>query len=163
MKKNGIVKQILIAAALLLAMSQGFASGIHVPGRVMQQFNAMYPNAQQVDWKKNHGFEADFRLQDKTGSLVFDRKGDVRYSKIDVNFNEVPAAVINSVNSNFIGNGFEQQYAMHRWSKSDGETYDVVIHKGRDQYLLRYAPDGTLVSQFSTSKHDKLAPPVYYN
>ncbi len=165
MRKNGIVKHIIIAAALLLGVSQSFAGGggVKVPRKVQRQFDAMYPQAQQVDWSKNHGFEADFRVQDKTASLVFDRKGDVRYSKIDINLNQLPVPVTNSLNGGFVGQGFQPEFATHRWSEKSGESYDILVNKGREEYVLRYSPTGNLITQFDVSKQDKQSERIYFD
>lgn len=162
MGRNGIIKNVVVAIALLLgASAQSFANS--VPRRVLKQFNSMYPNADQVDWKKHNGFEADFRLNDKTESVVFNRRGDVVYSKEDVDLSQLPAPVASNLNDNFVDKGFKPEYAMHRWREKDGETYDITVNKGRDEYVLRYSADGYLVTQFNVSKMDKKASRIYFD
>src|SRR6185312_11752012 len=145
MRTMGNIKGVALAAALLIGVCmQSF--GISVPKKVLRQMNAMYPNAQQVDWRRNHGYEANFRVNDKTGSVIFNHRGDVLYSKMDININKLPISVTNSLNGGYLDNGFEPENAMHRWSAHDGEAYDIMVNKGMEEYLLRYAPDGGLIA-----------------
>jgi len=150
----GKIKGVALAIALLVGVClQSF--GMSIPRKVLRQMNSMFPNAEQVDWRRNHGYEANFRVDNKTGSVIFNHRGNVLYSKMDVALNELPISVTNSLNSGFIGNGYEPETAMHRWSARDGEAYDVMVNKGMDEYLLRYSPDGALISQYDMSKIDR--------
>lgn len=94
-----------------------------VPSVVKNTLSTEFPDAYDIDWEKKKGdYEADFEIKDVDHSALFNAKGELLMSKMDIRSSELPAAVTEKI---------AQDYADYHID--DAEKVDV---KGRTLYQV---------------------------
>ena len=144
-------KTINLSLALLVFLSfASWAKSPSIPTRLVQKLNTLYPNARMVEWKENHGYEADFIVNNRAGVSMFNEKGELLSSRLSINVAELPAAVTEEVNR-YVEKGYVINSAVQRWYKSRN-FYDVEVKKGMEDYILRFTTNGRRISKINKAK-----------
>jgi hypothetical protein len=151
---------------LMVVMSFGVMASNYnpekLPNEVKQKIQSLYPGVEgRVDWtKKMNKYQADFIYNDKSVSLLFDKKGALLNSKIEIDSSEVPIAVLNAIKNNYLKDSYKIVYLMKRWQHGEAILYETAIMKGRKIYILRNDDSGKLTNEYVVDKIDILNP--YY-
>lgn len=151
MKKN-------LASFLLVVcfvITTAFASTPGVPAKVLEKMSSLYPEATKIEWKTRHGFEASFVLKNRKGVSVFDKKGNVLYSHIDMSYWSLPMPVLQEVKNNYVVKGYVVNKVTHLQHK-EKDTYDVEVARAKEIYTLRYYPNGKRVAIFNMANERKV-------
>ncbi len=80
---------------LLLAMSLSFnTTAQDVPQSIKDKFAAAYPQATEVEWEAEDGnWEAEYEMGEEEGSVVYDSKGNVLETEVQIAPEDLPKAV----------------------------------------------------------------------
>lgn len=82
----------LLSVSALVHVANAQTSGI--PAAAKATFAKLHPGATGLKWdKEDGGYEASFKEQGKTMSLVFDGKGQLKETETDIAVTALPATV----------------------------------------------------------------------
>jgi len=100
-----------------------------LPAAVTASFAKHYPGV-TAKWEKEEGkFEANFKLNGKEASAVFDASGVMEESEIEINNSELPAAAAEYIKAHYKGITVKE---LAKITKTNGEVnYEAEI-KGKD-------------------------------
>ncbi len=139
-------KMLLFALLTALFILAGCTIGImQTPKAVRQAFDALFPGATHVEWKKVlSAYKAEFYHDGHEKEAQFDKEGTWQRTKTELSFFEVPAPVMNAAleySDREIDDVllFEQQDGVPAYYQIE---YDREL-PARDKRLLLF-PDGTV-------------------
>jgi hypothetical protein len=79
---------------MLTLASVSYAQTGPVPAAAKTAFAKLYPHATGLKWdKEDGGYEASFKDKGKPMSLLFDTKGSLKETEMDIAITELPATV----------------------------------------------------------------------
>lgn len=131
----------------------------YVPENVVNNsFESKYPGAQRVEWETKQGYKVvDFYFQAAETEAWFQEDGTWVFTETDVLFENLPDAVKTSFNAT--------QYASWRVDDVDKlerpeaeVVYVIEVEKGKEEYDLYYAADGTLIKEIADGAHTTYQP-----
>lgn len=139
------MNKIIVVVATFLAMNATFAQKIkekEVPNLVLENFKKMYPNAKEVEWEKEDGnFEVNFDLNEIDNSVLFDEKGTILETELEIELNLLPVGVMEYIKSNYVGKKVKE--ASKITDAKGAVTYEVEI-KGKD---LLFDKEGKFIKE----------------
>ncbi|MAU71845.1 MAG: hypothetical protein CML04_07080 [Pseudozobellia sp.] len=109
-------------------------------------FNEKYPNAHDVEWERTaFGYEVEFEIGRKDYDIWYNENGVELKSKEDIGQNELPAAVLENITSNYKDFRIESAELLI----NDGtKSYKVEVEKGWDfEKDLFFDEKGTLLKE----------------
>lgn len=155
-------------AFLMVSCNDNGPGTINVPTKVVENLNAMYPNAQNVSWiEKGKYVIAHFNLSqtrydNKTNSAWFLKEdGSWGMTETEILFNELPETIKTAFNAS--------EYAAHPWEMDnevdkltraeENETIYVIEVEKKEGNIeteldLYYTEDGTLVKTIIDADED---------
>ena len=94
-----------------------------VPSVVMNSFKGQFSDAQKPEWEKlNDKYEVEFEQGTAERGAVLDASGKVLMLKQEIENNEVPAAVVNTIKQNYGGYDLDEAEKI----EYNGKTYYEV-------------------------------------
>ena len=114
------------------------------PRVVVEAFAAKYPNAKDVDWRRdrNDSYEAHFELGDRKLRADFNPNGTWIETEESIDYDELPKAVQEAIKAEFDKDDIVELEFTDNAEK--GEFYDVEIDpKGEKKFDVEYRADGT--------------------
>ena len=116
--------------------------------KIVNVLQEKYPNAQRVEWElKYDHYVADFYLDNIEKEAWINAKGEWVMTESDILFNDLPQAIQTSFN--------ESEYKDWRIDDVDmlervelETVYVIEVEKGKQEFDLYYAEDGTLVKKW---------------
>lgn len=92
--------------------SPGFAQKMHkkeVPVSVKVSFEKHYSSIKEVKWDKvGEMFEASFDLNKIDNSVLFDAKGNILETEVEIESNQLPKGVLEYVKNNYKGKNVKE-------------------------------------------------------
>jgi hypothetical protein len=162
--KNLKIYFLLLLAILPYLAQATTTSEVKVPEVIMTKLNSMFPQAEHVDWKKEvDEYQADFVYHDKCISILFKKDGEIIYQREEITKNELPAAVLQQLNTTYLDKGYKLSYVMTRWAKNDynhEKIYEIEVIKGRLLYIYRINSAGQQLAKFKMDKLDMSSSPI---
>ena len=122
-----------------------------VPSVVVNTVQAKFGNAGQVVWeKKNKLYEAEFKMDSIEYAVYVDPAGKLIMQKMDIQENELPAAVSEVIRTGYAGYGIDDVAKIER----DGISYyEVELEaKGKKDLELVFSSDGKLATEMNYFK-----------
>jgi Putative beta-lactamase-inhibitor-like, PepSY-like len=127
------MKKIAVVIALLLFATVSFAQKMQekdVPNAVKAAFQKQYPTASDVKWEKEgEKFEASFDLNKIDNSVLFDAKGNLLETEVEIELNQLPKTILDYVATNYKGQKIKE--AAKITDAKGVLTYEAEI-KGKD-------------------------------
>ncbi len=144
-------KYTLILSALFLAFSFTACSQDNVPAAVKTAFSKKFPNVKKVKWDKegNTEWEAEFETGEKDMSANFDLQGNWKETETDLENDEVPAVVLNTIKAKFPGYKVKEAAFTETPSYS---AYEIDIKKGDKKMEVTIDKSGKVLSKESASE-----------
>ncbi len=133
------MKTLIIGMSLLIAFSFSSCEQEKVPEKVKSAFNQKYPGAKKVDWdmEEKNEWEAEFEMNEKEMSATFDQNGKWLETETEIEDEDIPAAVKETLKSQF--KDYEVEEAEYLESpeaigfeiklEGDEEDMEVLIEK----------------------------------
>lgn len=85
-----------------LVAASAFAGTVDLPAAVKAAFAKHFPKAKEVKWEIEDGkFEAEFKLDKKEQSAVFDANGTLLETEVEVSASEVPKSALEYAQSHY--------------------------------------------------------------
>jgi hypothetical protein len=134
----------------------------HLPNDVKEKFHSLYPNiTNQVDWKKRFNkYQADFLVNNKNLSILFNKHGDIINSKIEIDTTEVPTIVYDHIRTDYLNKFYKMIYLMKRSGKNETQ-FEVEVMKGRRKFVVIYNTNGKATNIYELDKRDILNMPTF--
>ena len=124
-----------------------------LPRRVEEEFKAQYPLVQEYQWKSNIGeYEFEFYLDERRQLALLNRKGDLLRLSSEINPNQVPALVLDSLDKTYSDFSIE---SANKIKISDSTVYELQIMREHRGWDLFYADNGNLLEKEKTFKVGK--------
>lgn len=140
---------LLAAAFAVPALADIPASSVPAPLR--EQVQKQYPDAKGIEWDFDHDedvYEAEFRINGLEYELKFVPDGTLRFSKVEIPLQSLPAAVTAAIARDFPGYvprrakqitvGRAMKYRVYCRSEAAGTVHKLELY---------YAPDGKFLSK----------------
>lgn len=147
MKKAVTLSMISLLALYLAGCKQTESLSTTVPAAVSAAFAAKFPKAKSVEWGKEgeKEYEAEFKLSGKEMSANFSETGEWMETEAEINPQDLPAAVSESIALNFAGYDVEEVEVVE---KPEGATvYEVEMEKGEKSIEVVFSENGQVLSQ----------------
>jgi hypothetical protein len=130
-----------------------------IPNAVINKLNSLYPGANNIKWKRTlFKYQADFVFENKSISFLFNPKGKIINSKIEIDSTSLPSKVLEVLKKEYLNDNYKIIYCMKRTDK-EGELYEIEVMKGRGIFIIRYSVSGKLLNKYILQKVDILNPP----
>ncbi len=100
------MKKLFVSVSVVLAMVVCTeAQKKEAPQSVKSAFEQQFKNVSGVKWdqEKTGEWEAEFKMNGKEYSANFDEQGKWLETEYEINENQIPAAVKNTINTSFAG------------------------------------------------------------
>jgi hypothetical protein len=139
----------ILVCCLLFICAFTFAqesAQIKVPALVNNAFKAKFPAATKVKWEKEgKSYEAEFLQNNVETSALFGFDGKWIETEIKIEFNDLPSAVQQEINTRF------NDYKKNEFNKithvSKGVYYEVEIEQGKDKYDIMFDKNGKIIER----------------
>lgn len=147
------MKKSIIIAASVLIITTGHAQKIQekdVPAEVKSSFAKHFAAAKETKWEKEKGnYEAEFDLNKTEQSALFDAKGTLLETEVEIELSQLPAGVLEYVKAHYANQSVKEAEKM---TDSNGTvTYEAEI-KGMD---LIFDSNGKFVKEIKELKKEK--------
>lgn len=147
MKKVLTLSAISLLMLYLAGCKQTKSLSTALPATVSAAFSAKFPEAKAVKWamENEQDFEAEFKLPGKKMSAIFSNTGEWLESETDINPEDMPAAVSESIARHFPGYEVEEVEMVEKPEKE--VVYEAELQKGEESLEVVFSASGQLLSQ----------------
>lgn len=138
------MKKVKLLVCSLLVVCTAFA--IDPPKVVKEAFESRYSMASNVTWERgNAGWEANFELNEKKCSAVFDDNGAWIETDTEIPVNFLPPLVASAVKDKFQGATIEAANKIEH--ASQGSQYSAKINQSGLTKEVVFSEDGTIIKE----------------
>ncbi len=99
------MKNMLLIALSMMISGIAYSQKIqdkNVPEVVKANFNKQFPNAKEIKWEKeNANIEAEFELNKIEQSVIFDEKGALLETEVEITISQLPMNVSTYIQKNY--------------------------------------------------------------
>ncbi|NOX86420.1 MAG: hypothetical protein GXO86_10745 [Chlorobi bacterium] len=147
------MKALIIGMGLLLAFSFNSCEQEKVPEKIKAAFNQKFPGAKEVDWdmEKNNVWEAEFEMNEKEMSATFDQNGKWLETETEIEEDELPAAVKETLNSQF--KDYEVDEAEYVESP-ETSGYEIELEGNKKEFEVLIGKDGKVLKREKEEEDD---------
>ena len=140
-----LILPIIIAFFSFSSCSQDIPAG-KVPSVVQNTVQARFTNTGKIEWEKknNNLYEAEFNMDSTEYNIHIDSSGKILLYTMDINKNELPAAVVTAISDKYIGYKIDEAEKIEK----DGIIYyqAELESKGKKEIQLVFSPDGKIAT-----------------
>jgi hypothetical protein len=112
-----------------------------VDPNVKESFKKEFPEAQFAKWSSTQDYDrVDFVIKDYRLGAFFNKQGDLLETHRDLNYNQLPLAVMKELEKNFPETTFSK---IEEISSSSGTKYSLTAENPRKIFKIAATPDGT--------------------
>jgi Protein of unknown function (DUF2874). len=118
-----------------------------VPASAKSTFATKFPKAQKVKWsvEKPGEFEAEFKLNGVGTSALFDNKGTLLVTEIEIKEAQLPQAVKAAITKNFAGYKLDE---IEKATDAKGAvSYEMEAVKGKEKLEISFDTTGKLLKK----------------
>jgi uncharacterized membrane protein YkoI len=116
---------------------------IVVPTNVKTAFEKDYPQKKAKWGIENDDFEAEFKINRKDASVVYDKNGRRKAFEIDIEVNKIPVNAIAYLRQNFPNNNISEFAKII--DDKDNITYEAEIQKNKKSFDVLFDANGKFV------------------
>ena len=139
MKKLKLILPLLLGGSILLAACSQELNNSKVPTAVKTSFAKDFPGNTPKWDKENSSYEANFKVNSKTMSVLYDANGIRQETETEINITELPSGVTDYITQNYKGKKIKEAAKI---TKADGEIdYEAEVN-GKD---LLFTKDGQFI------------------
>ena len=145
------MKTIITTAALVLAMSAGFAQGkvkeADVPKAVTDAFKAKFPGAKVEKWEKEKdgNYEAEFKVSGVENSANYSADGKLIETEVEMKVADLPKAASDYVTKNYAG--YKISEAAKITDAAGKIAYEAEVEKGKEEMDLIFDSNGAFIKK----------------
>ncbi len=144
-------KSVFIIAVLAISI---VACAQTPPKSVSDNFNSKFSGATKVKWEQEeeNEWEAEFKMNGEEMSASFDNAGKWLETEKELKKNELPATVLDAVNTEYAGYKIEEAAEIE---KPDFKGYEFGIEKGEEELEILVSADGSITVNKESEEEDK--------
>ncbi len=147
------MKKSIIIAASLLVTTLSHAQKIQekdVPADVKSSFTKHFVAAKEIKWEKENGnYEVEFDLNKTEQSALFDAKGALLETEVEIELSQLPAGVLDYVKAHYAGQSVKEA---EKITDSNGTVTFETELKGMD---LIFDSTGKFIKEIKELKEEK--------
>ena len=149
------MKKIILGLGLVFMATTAFACSDmgkdKVPKVVKDAFSKKFPTAKKVHWDKESDkeWEAEFKMNKMEYSANFLADGTWKETEHEIDKNDIPQAVMNTLSNSFSGYGIEESEISET---KDGTVYEFEIEKGEREMEVAIDSNGKIVKKESSDE-----------
>ncbi len=120
-----------------------------VSQKARQALEIKFPNAQKVSWEKEDAnvWEAEFKMDGEPYSANFTENGDWVETEIEIEANEVPMAVSNSMKTKYAEVEIEE---VSKIESDKGTSYEYEFKEGEKTREVVFDPSGKIIKSVTS-------------
>lgn len=143
---------LLVTSFLLISISA--CSQKNLPENVKKEFAKKYPSAQSVKWDSEspNEWEAEFKMEGKKMSACFDNSGKWIESETEISENELPAAVLNTLNTEFQG---YKKGPVEILESPETKGFELTLKKGESSLEVVLDNSGKIIKKTEAKEEDE--------
>ncbi len=146
----------LILISIIIAVFSFSACGRkeNAPETVKTAFAKKFPTAKKIKWDKENAteWEAEVKMNGKEFSANFASDGTWMETEYEIKKKEIPAAVKQTLDSEFAGYWIEEAELSET---AEGQVFEFELEKDDIEMEVAISPDGTVVKTEVKEKHDE--------
>lgn len=113
-----------------------------VPAPVLKAMENKYPDMKKVNWEKEADkFEAEFKVEKKKVSVLFDAGGQWLQTETELSKSELPQSVIKFLDKEYPG--FKLEEACLIKTSTNETMYELEVEKGKSELEITVSENGT--------------------
>lgn len=141
MKKIKIIMAFLFAGSITLAACSQSLDNSKMPAAAKTSFAKDFPGTSPKWDKENFIYEANFKMNGKTMSALYDENGNRQETETDITISDLPAAVTDYILQNYKDEKIKEAAII---TKANGEVnYEAEVN-GMD---LLFTKDGKFIKE----------------
>lgn len=148
MKKKFLLGTFICFFTVNLSFGQKIQQS-QVPSVVLNQFQQNHPNARDIEWKQKPGYyEVEFETgrPDRDHEIRYDSTGKILYHKQEITKGDLPAKVINTLNTDFKRHRIRDVKKIDQAGKV---TYKMEAKSITGEWDLVIDADGKIISKIA--------------
>ena len=154
--KYNLIQNLSLITGLLVFVSCGTDDdGLtidEIPTEVISDFDSRHSNVTDITWEREGDYyEAEWTENGLEKEIVYDLDGNWIQTECEVSLDEVPAAAVDYINSNYNGATLEKAETIER---ADGDFIEVEIQDGSAERELLFDLDGNFVEEVIEADDD---------
>ena len=124
------------------------------PSSVSNTFASKFKNAEKVKWDMEEAdeWEAEFMMNGKESSASFDLSGKWLETETEIKENELPAAVKNTLDSQYAGYKIEESESIE---SPDFTGYEIALENKEKYVEVQVTPNGKLTVKTEMNENDE--------
>ena len=140
----------IILSSLIILITINVYSQTRPSSKVKKSFNEKYENADIIKWEsekeKNRVtiWKAMFKANDVLSVAWFDPKGNWIQTKTKINEDELPEAVLKSIEENYY---MYKIVITARFENPEDKGYEVFLTNDMDGFNVQFSKDGEILSR----------------
>lgn len=147
MKKSIVVLSFLLTAGVASAFT---VNDPDPDQKVLEGFKKEFPTAQEVKWTVQEEFDkAIFVLAGRRVIAYFTKQGELEGSVRDIFFDQLPLAVMTTVNKRYPDAGLLE---VREINNAEGAHYKLRLEFNGKKLIVRVNPDGSVRSTEKVAK-----------
>ncbi len=138
---------LFVCLAFVIVVSANNQKDEKIPAVTKTGFAAKFPTAQKVNWgvEKPGEFEAEFKLNGVETSTLFDAKGNLLETEVEIKESELPLAVKAILAKDFAGYKLDE---IEKATDAKGvATFEMEADKGKDKLEISFDANGKLLGK----------------
>lgn len=152
------MKKIILGLSLLFLATTAIAcvnvNKEKVPKAVKEAFAKKFPSAKKVHWDKESDkeWEAEFKMDKMEYSANFMEDGTWKETEHEIDKNNIPQTVMNTLNTSFAGYEIEESEISET---NNGAVYEFEIEKAETEMEVAIDSNGKVVKKQSSDEEDE--------
>ena len=152
------MKKIILGLSLLFLATTAIACANvnkeKVPKAVKEAFAKKFPSAKKVHWDKESDkeWEAEFKMDKMEYSANFMEDGTWKETEHEIDKNNIPQTVMNTLNTSFAGYEIEESEISET---NKGAVYEFEIEKDETEMEVAIDSNGKVVKKQSSDEEDE--------
>lgn len=141
------MKKTIILLFLFIGLGMSANAQQEIPKAITDQFQKMYVNAENVDWKEGDkgNFVADFKLEADKAKTVFSQDGTWIKTIIFIGEDKLPDAVMAAIKAAFTGGFSFMEVELIKSAEDD--KYEAEIKLDGNSYKVLFDESGNILKK----------------
>ena len=155
---KGITMKNIIAGFLVIGFTTAAFAQVKVPESVKTAFAKKFPSATSVKWSEEKEeakatiFEAEFKLNGKSGSSNFNAAGEWIETEQALLKTDLPAVVIKTIDSQFSGYKMGDMVSVETPSE---KSIEIILSKGEEKLEVVLDPSGKVIKKTAVKEEEE--------
>ena len=141
------MKKLFLSIAIVFSLgisAQKQSKKMLVPTNVKAAFEKDYPKVKAKWGMENADFEAEFSLNGKDASAVYDKNGHKKAFEIDIKMSEIPTKALDYLKQNYPNNKISESAKIT--DDKNIVTFEAEIQKNKKSFDVLFDANGKFIS-----------------